>query len=28
MRTQKFLGGSKDRFDEIVERARDTVLKE
>ena len=28
MRTQKFLGGNKDRFDEIVDRARDFVLKE
>jgi hypothetical protein len=28
MRTQKFLGGNKDRFDEIVDRARDFVIKE
>jgi hypothetical protein len=28
MRTQKFLGVNNDRFYEIVERARDTVLKE
>jgi hypothetical protein len=28
MRTQKFLGGNKDRFDEMVDRARDFVLKE
>ena len=28
MRTQKFLGGNRDRFDEIMDRARDAVLKE
>ena len=28
MRTRKFLGGNKDRFDIIFERARDFVLKE
>ena len=28
MRTQKFLGGNKDRFDEMIDRARDAVLKE
>ena len=28
MRTQKFLGGSVDKFEEMVDRARDAVLKE
>ena len=28
MRTQKFLGGNKDRFDEMIDRARRAVLKE
>ena len=28
MRAQKFLGGNIDRFDEMIDRARDEVLKE
>ena len=28
MRTQKFLGGNKDRFDEMMDKARDAVIKE
>ena len=28
MRTQKFLGGNRDKFDEMMDKARDAVLKE
>jgi hypothetical protein len=28
MRTQKLLGGIRDKFDEMMDKARDAVLKE